>query len=67
MVRTKLNRLTAMLLSFIMILSSFSALTAVETKAATDKITLEPESVKLSKVQSGALAPKKHQPRRCFC
>ena len=41
MVRTKLNRLTAMLLSFIMILSSFSALTAVETKAATDKITLE--------------------------
>ena len=41
MVRTKLNRLTAMLLSFIMILSSFSALTAVETEAATDKITLE--------------------------
>ena len=30
MVRTKLNRLTAMLLSFIMILSSFSALTAVD-------------------------------------
>ena len=41
MVRTKLNRLTAMLLSFIMILSSFSVLTAVEAKAATDKITLE--------------------------
>ena len=28
---------------------------------------ITPESVKLSKVQNGARAPKTHQPRRCFC
>ena len=27
----------------------------------------EPESVKLSKQQSGAPAPKRYSPRHCFC
>ena len=51
MVRTKLNRYTAMLLSFLMILSSFSALTAVEADAAGSENYVQVVMIDLSNIK----------------